>query len=241
MGATQLQVLGNQLKITFDDGSVALAYPSISNHFIVRDNNENCTYIRELGNQVQINYQNGDIQIGYRFGDYWILTNTDAGAVTPPPPPPKPNIKDTISVGHHITNPGGTVASGWKWHVDNNGHRGGDDWNYDFQTFRAPANGTVTHFDVAGVGMVVKLVLDHPATRSHPEQAAGFDQNGPMKAIWFQHCSHSVDGHHEQGDIIGTSGDGYGAYAPHLHVHGLTDTGNSAGSTNRCCFWGFTP
>lgn len=148
-------------------------------------------------------------------------------------------LTDTISPGHSVTNPGGTFASGWQWHVTNASGHGGVDLNYNFQDFTAPGAGTVRHFDVAGVGMVVVLQLDTPAQRVLPQEPSGHDAYGPITAVWFEHCSAAVDGHHEEGEVIGTSGDGYGQYAPHLHVHGLTDNGNVAGTTNRAQFFSF--
>lgn len=151
------------------------------------------------------------------------------------------SLVDTISPGHPVTNPGGTFTSGWTWHVEDgpNPGYGGVDLAYNFQEFTAPAAGTVSHFDVAGVGMVVKLVLDTPVTRVLPQEPAGYDAEGPIVAVWFEHCSAAVDGHHYEGEVIGTSGDGYGQYAPHLHVHGLTDTGNVARTNNRSQFFDF--
>lgn len=148
-------------------------------------------------------------------------------------------LVDTISPGHTVTNPGHTFASGWAWHVANAAGHGGVDLNYNFQTFTAPGAGTVDHFNVAGVGMIVRLTLDTPAIRVQPQEPSGYDAYGPIVAIWFEHCSAAVDGHHEQGEVIGTSGDGGGLYAPHLHVHGLTDHGNVAGTTNRAQFFSF--
>lgn len=173
---------------------------------------------------------NGDVQSEIPTANYpWLAYTGDTPS----------EVVDTLLPGHTITNPGGTIASGWAWHIANNGGRGGVDLNYNFQTFTAPAAGTVSHFNVAGVGMVVKLVLDTPAPRTSPRQPSG-DQPGPMTAIWFQHCSAAVDGHAEEGDVIGTSGDGGGLYSPHLHVHGMIDNGNTASAFNRCNFWGFT-
>lgn len=148
-------------------------------------------------------------------------------------------LVDNISPGHPVTNPGHTFASGWAWHVDSTGGYGGVDLAYNFQTFKAPGAGTVDHFDVAGVGMIVRLTLDTPAQRINPQEPSGHDAYGPIVAIWFEHCSAAIDGHHEQGDVIGTSGDGYGQYAPHLHVHGLTDHSKSAGTANRAQFFSF--
>lgn len=150
-----------------------------------------------------------------------------------------PDVVDTISPAHTITNPGGTIASAWQWHIDNNGGRGGVDWNYAYGTdFTAPADGVVDHFDVVGVGMVVRLTLNTPAARINPQEPDN-DQYGPILSIWFQHCSAAYDGPASQGDVIGKSGDGYGAFTAHLHVHALTNTSSVAGSTNRANFWGF--
>ena len=147
-------------------------------------------------------------------------------------------VTDTIFPGHAVTNPGGTIASGWQWHIDNSPGRGGDDFAYNFETFRAPAAGVVDHFDVAGVGMVVRLTLDQPTARTSPQQPQG-DAYGPIFSIWFEHCSAAIDGPCVEGAIIGTSGDGYGTYPAHLHVHALTDHSSVAGTANRACMWGF--
>lgn len=198
----------------------------------------NVTRLQVYGNLIKVIYDDASTDLAYpTSGGLWIVkasTPPDGGGGD------GSGLIDTISSGHHITNPGGTVASGWQWHIDNNGGRGGDDWNYSYGTkYKAPGAGTVTHFDVAGVGMVVKLVLDTPATPAiHALQPHG-DAGAPMKAIWFQHGSAAYDGHCEQGDVIGKSGNGYGAYAAHLHVHGMTDTGDVAGSDNRTCFWDY--
>ena len=248
MGATSISENGNQLSITFSDKSVAPAY-FVNGYWVIGKNSVGANNLMQYGEQFVITYDNGDIQTAYQTGlGYWVLNNQDAGITVPvdppdnPPVPPVDNsgktVKDLILPGHHITNPGGTIASGWTWHINRTG-RGGDDINYNFEEFKAPADGTVTHFDVAGVGMVVKLVLDKPAIRKNPKQAAGNDAEGPMKAIWFEHCSGNRDGHAKRGDVIGRSGDGYGAYAPHLHVHGRNDTVNDTTGNGRCCFWGF--
>lgn len=141
-------------------------------------------------------------------------------------------LVDVISPGHTVTNPGHTIAAGWAWHMATAG-RGGVDWDYAYGTdIRAMGAGTVDHFNVSGVGMVTRLVLDTPVNRSDPQEPSG-DAYGPIKAVWYEHTSASYDGHVEAGDIIGKSGDGGGLYQPHLHVHGLTDTGKVAGSGNR--------
>jgi hypothetical protein len=191
----------------------------------------NVIAVTELGNQLLIKFDDGSKSIAYPTPNKGFWTVSNSFTVDPT------LISDTISPLHSITNPGGTIADGWQWHLDNNSNRGGADFDYNFQTFTAPAAGTVTHFDITGVGMVVKLVLDTPAIRINPQLTT--DAYGPMTAIWFQHCSAAVDGHAEMGDIIGTSGDGYGAYSPHLHVHGMINNTNSSPSTARCNFWGF--
>ena len=196
------------------------------------------TRIQQYGNQLLAIFDDGSRKFAYptSSGTLWVV----GGVYVEPPDPGTGTIIDTISPGHSVTNPGGTILSGWQWHLNNNGNRGGIDWNYNFQTFTAPAAGTVDHFDVSGVGMVVRLTLDTPAVRTggriSPTQ---YDQEGPMKSIWFQHCSAAVDGHHEQGEVIGTSGNGYGAYAAHLHVHGQVNDSTASGNGVRCHPWGF--
>lgn len=188
--------------------------------------------LQEYGNLIAVLYDDGTKAFAYpTTGGLWIVNGTEQ---TPPIEFP---IIDNILPGHSITNPGGTIVTAWNWHLANNSNRGGVDLNYNFQDFVAPGSGTVSHFDIAGVGMVVKLVLDEPVPRKMPQ--LGYDQYGPMTAIWFQHCSAAVDGHAEQGDVIGTSGNGYGDYGAHLHVHGMINNTNSAPASARCNFWGF--
>jgi len=163
-------------------------------------------------------------------GGLWIVNGSGGGT------PPVGGLIDNILPGHVFAE--GSLEADWQWHLDNADNRGGSDLNYIFEPFYAPGAGTLTTFDVAGVGMVAKLVLDVPAVRTQP--AFAYDQPGPMVAVWFQHNSVAApDGHVNQGDYIGTSGDGYGEYPAHLHVHGLIDTGNVATNANRTCFWHF--
>lgn len=232
MPVTSIHKTGDNLIIIFNKLGRALAYYTGNNTWLCKD--PTIQSIQIYGMQLVINYTDGTIGIAtYTGNDVWNISNTAAPIAGP--------LIDTISPGHHITNPGGTIASGWQWHITNEGNRGGDDWNYSYGTnFTAPAAGTINHFDVSGVGMIVELVLDVPVVRTQPQQAAGFDQFGPIAAIHFEHCSASVDGHHNQGEVIGKSGNGYGAYPAHLHVHGqTTDTGGPSSSANRCCMWGF--
>lgn len=195
------------------------------------------TRIEEFGNGLAVLFDDGTRRIAYpTTGGLWLI----GGIVDTPPDPGSGTVIDTISPGHTITNPGGTILSGWQWHLNNNGNRGGLDFNYNFQTFTAPADGVVDHFDVSGVGMVVRLTLTTPAVRTGPRLApTQYDQQGPMLSIWFQHCSAAIDGPAAQGDVIGTSGNGYGAYPEHLHVHGQVNSSTSSTNAVRCHPWGF--
>lgn len=193
--------------------------------------------ITDLGNQVKVLYDDGTVQIAYPtvLDGNWIVGPVKT---VPPPDPPDPAnpLIDTILPGHRFAE--GTLAADWQWHLDNANNRGGSDLNFIFEDVRAPGAGTITAFEVGGVGLVIKLVLDTPAVRTKP--AFAYDQHGPMVAIWFQHMSSNMpNGHVNQGDIIGRTGDGWGEYPAHLHIHGLTDTGNVAGNWNRTCFWHF--
>lgn len=239
MSVALLTRYGNSFKVIFDDGSATLAIQSSTTLWYIKNNSQGAKTIIELGNQTLINFSDGSIQVAVPTGGDIFITGVQSSNA--PPPSPATNLIDTISPGHHITNPGGTIASGWAWHIANEGGRGGDDWNYSFGTpFKAPGAGTVNHRDITGVGMVVELVLDTPVARINPEQAAGYDQFGPIVSVHFEHCSASIDGHHNQGDVIGKSGNGYGLYPSHLHVHGqTTDAGGFSSSSNRCCLWGF--
>ena len=168
-------------------------------------------------------------------GNLWLI----GGDGTPPVDPPDPvgGLIDNILPGHVFAE--GSLFDDWQWHLDNADNRGGNDLNYAYgENIFSPGAGTITHFDVSGVGMVIRLILDVPAVRTKP--AFAYDQPGPMVAVWFQHTSASApDGRVAQGDYIGKGGDGYGDYPTHLHVHGLTDTGGVASNTNRTCFWHF--
>lgn len=194
------------------------------------------THIQEFGNQLAVIFDDGSRKLAVPTpGGLWIVQSGGG-----PPDPGAGTLIDNILPGHAFAE--GSLADDWQWHLDNNGGphgRGGNDLNYSFGTpFKAPGSGTVTHFDVSGVGMVVKLILDTPAPRTQP--AFENDYPGPMLAVWFQHCSGSVgDGHYNQGDVIGTSGDGYGDYPAHLHVHGKQTTDNSSSGVDRTCFWHF--
>lgn len=229
MPVSYLQEYGNNLAVIFSGGNRALAVNTGTDIFFVDYNIEDVSFLQRFGDQIAVVFLDGSIAFAYKTAGTNLYYVSASGSV------PTGDLIDTITPGHTVNN--GSVAADWQWHLDNNSNRGGVDLDYNFQTFTAPGAGTVSHFDVSGVGMVVRLILDTPAVRVNPQLTN--DQYGPMVAIWFQHCSASVDGHAEQGDIIGTSGDGYGDYGAHLHVHGLIDTGISAGSSNRCNFWGF--
>jgi len=202
--------------------------------------------IQEYGNLLKVQWED-DVYFAYpTAGGLWIVKSEKSVDPNPDPDPdptdptlPGYTITDNLrSDDHYVTNPGGTIKSGWDWHIENSGGRGGVDLRYDFEDFKAPASGTVTHFNVPGVGMVVRLKLDHWVSRKHPKYTN--EPEGPIKAIWFQHCSASKpNGHYDKGDIIGTSGNGGGLYAPHLHVHGMSDIGSVASASNRLCMWNF--
>lgn len=221
---SKLLLFGNQLKIIYDDASVELAYPTTGGIWYAPR-----VKLQEIGNQIAIIYGGGNKDIAYpSAGGYW---NVKPGSVTPPT-----GLTDTLLPGHVFAE--GSLYDDWMWHINNANNRGGSDLNYIFEPFYAPAPGMLSTFDVGGVGMVAKLILDTPAVRTQPQFP--YDQPGPMVAIWFQHNSAAApDGHVNTGDYIGTSGDGYGDYPAHLHVHGLIDTGNVASNTNRTCFWNF--
>lgn len=195
------------------------------------------THIQQYGNQMTIIYDDGSRQLAYPTpGGLWLPKRAPVVV----PPDPTGDLIDNLEPGHGFAE--GTLEADWQWHLDNNGGphgRGGNDLNYAYGTdFYAPGAGTISHFDVSGVGMVVKLILDVPAVRTQP--AFENDYPGPMQAIWFQHCSDSAaDGHYNQGDYIGKSGDGYGDYPAHLHVHGREDTTDSSSGDGRTCFWHF--
>lgn len=236
MGVGSVQLFGNQLVAVKSDASQTIFNPTGGSVYYSVSNTTNLDHIKVIGHDtLSIVYKNGASQPAYYTGNnIWYADPTFTAG------DPVFGLVDTISPGHHITNPGGTIDDGWTWHIVNEGNRGGDDWNYSYGTnFAAPGPGVVDHFDVAGVGMVVRLTLTTPATRINAEQAAGYDQYGPMSSIHFEHCAGSVDGPCSEGDIIGQSGDGYGAYPAHLHVHGQINESSPSSSANRCCFWGF--
>lgn len=237
-----IREIGNLLYITNDDGTMTPAYPISSGIWQV---NTSVATLQKWGNLLAI--VNGDgagtILLAYPSGSgLWLVPQGVA-----PPPAPSGNLIDTISSGYSVTNPptapnnGTAVSSGWAWHVANNSGRGGVDWNYSYGTaFKAPGAGNVTNFDVTGVGMVIQLILDTPVARTLTQEPAGYDQVGPIVAIFFQHCSAAVaPAHYNQNDIIGYSGNGYGQYYSHLHVHGMIDTTHNATNANRCQFWDF--
>lgn len=233
-----LQEYGNQLFAIFDDGFKTLVLPFSDKMWKLVNPYSGASQLLSFSDQMVCIFDDGTTDVAYNTHNGLWVVNPGVDSV------PVSDIIDNLLPGFYITNPGGTVASGWQWHIDNTTTdggltgRGGDDLSYSYGTnFYAPGAGTVSHFDVSGVGMVVKLILDTPATRTKPQYVS--DAVGPMVAIWFEHCSASYDGHKNQGDLIGKSGDGYGAYGAHLHVHGLVDTGNVAGTGNRCCFWNF--
>lgn len=192
--------------------------------------------IQEYGNLVKVIYDDGTFQFAYPTP---LSTDYIVGPVEevdPPDPEPGNGLIDNILPGYVFAE--GTLANDWQWHLDNANNRGGNDLNYIFDPVYAPGAGTISNFEVDGVGLVVKLVLDTPAVRTKP--AFAYDQPGPMTAIWFQHMSSAApSGHVAQGAYIGETGDGWGDYPAHLHVHGLIDNGNVAGNWNRCCFWHF--
>lgn len=151
---------------------------------------------------------------------------------------PGSEIVDTVLPGHRVTNPGGTVESGWAWHMETAG-RGGVDINYAYGTdLIAPVDGVVDELQIATVGMVTRLTLDNPVYRVGARQPSG-DAEGPIYSIWFQHTSATYPGRVSRGQVIGKSGDGYGNYQPHLHIHALTDQSTVAGSNNRANFFAF--
>lgn len=230
MNIIKLQEFGDCIAAVLDNGDKILAYPTGGSMWVFRNNTRNLKLISKFQDQLVVRTDDDKLFTAYRGTGtnlYFIKGELVA----------EPKLVDTISPGHSVTNPGGTVAAGWQWHLDNNGLRGGVDWNYDFQNIKAPGKGTVSHFDVSGVGMVIRLVLDTPAVRKDPQ--LDNDEFGPMTAIWFQHCSDANDGAVDIDDIIGVSGDGYGAYGAHLHVHGMINNGSSAPEGTRCNFWGF--
>lgn len=233
MRITTIEKYGDSLAVLIDDGTRVIAYP-VNTMWIPMLNDYGIKYIEMYGNSLLIRADDDNNILAHSANgvDIWFAELNDIGGT-----PPVASLIDTIWPGHSITNPGGTIASGWQWHLDNNGDRGGVDFNYNFQNFTAPGAGTVDHFDVTSVGMVVRLILDTPADRINPQLTN--DAYGPMTAIWFQHCSDSFDGPVSQGDVIGTSGNGYGDYGAHLHVHGMINNGGSAPSSARCNFWGF--
>lgn len=192
----------------------------------------NLTLVQAFGNQLKAIFDDDSyVLLAPTPTGMWVTAASSGGG-----PTPGTGLIDNISPGHVFAE--GDVVTDWQWHVDNASGRGGNDLNFIFEDFYAPGDGTLSHFDVSGVGMVVKLILDTPAVRTKP--AYPNDAAGPVLAIWYEHCSASMpDGHYTQGQKIGTSGDGYGTYPAHLHVHGLIDTGDTAGSTNRSCFFNF--
>lgn len=192
--------------------------------------------LQELGNQMKVLYDDGTYQIAYPtvVGGLWEVG--PFATVDPPDPEPGTGLVDNILPGHVFAE--GSLAADWQWHLDNADNRGGNDLNYIFQDVFSPGAGTITAFEVGGVGLVVKLVLDTPAQRTKP--AFAHEAGDTMVAVWFQHMSSNApNGHIAQGGLIGRTGDGWGDYPAHLHVHGLTDTGNVASNTNRVCFWHF--
>lgn len=226
MKLVNVQEFGNSLAILIDDGKRVLAHPFSTTYYKTVTNDYEIKGIYVLNdNMLSILMDSGDKVMAYpnNNNDYWTPISNEFNTT--------PDLIDTLLPGHSVTNPGGTIAAGWQWHLDNNSNRGGVDLNYNFQDFKAPGKGSVDHFDVSGVGMVVRLTLTTPAVRTKPQLTN--DAFGPMTAIWFQHCSDSYDGSKNQNVAIGKSGDGYGAYGSHLHVHGVDSGGN------RCNFWGF--
>lgn len=216
--------IGGQMRINFDDGSFEFAVPVPGGMW-----QSPRVMLQDSGNQITVIYGGGNKAVAAPApGGVWFV---GPGGGTPPT-----GLTDTLLPGHVFAE--GTLYDDWMWHIDNANNRGGNDLNYIFAPFYAPGPGMLSTFDVPGVGMVAKLILDTPAVRTQPQFP--FDQPGPMVAVWFQHNSVAApDGHVNTGDYIGTSGDGYGDYPAHLHVHGLTDTGNVASNTNRTCFWNF--
>lgn len=240
MSVAVLKELGNQIEVVFDNGSRVIAYPVSDGLWYVPTNTFELTRLVRYGNLIKCIDADDGIELAYRgVGDsLWYVGEI---AIVDPPDPIK-TLVDNISPGHAVTNPGGTVVSGWAWHLANNGGRGGVDWNYGMPNgvgtpIKAPGDGVVSGFDLPGVGLVIKLVLDEPAKRLHTAKEG--EAAGALRAIWFQHCSTVNTGRVDQGDYVGRSGNGYGAYSPHLHVHGMIGTGNSAPASSRTDFWSF--
>lgn len=237
---TNVQRYGSQLVIIFDDNSRILAYASSKKLWLVHKstaNKNNVTNVKKYGNELVVCFDDGSKVLCYSAGNVWKpVSNVGTGVIITKP-------IDTILPGHHcnIGTGTGTVTESWAYHVATANGRGGVDLNYSYgSTFRAPADGTVNTFDVSGVGMIVQLVLNNSATRTLGPEPSN-DSYGPMVAMFFEHCSNGLASGTavKQNDYIGASGDGYGTYPAHLHVHGMVDLSHTATSSNRCQFWDF--
>lgn len=119
MSVTLLSRLGNQFKVTFDDGSVALAVQASSTLFVINNNVDNAQTLTQLGNGILITFNDGSTQIALPTGSDLFVTG--AQSVITPPPPPKPTWGEPMSMtGVVITSPFGwrknPVGSGNEFH-----------------------------------------------------------------------------------------------------------------------------
>ncbi|GAA2447847.1 hypothetical protein [Agromyces soli] len=139
-----------------------------------------------------------------------------------------------------VSNPysGYPVTGSWYDHVSYSA--GGTDYPLEYGTaLPAPAAGTLRTSGGSGewaagwygaAGRRSILMLDTPAPRRKPAEAAPPEGGGDMVAIVFQHQSEfGAARHYAEGETLGWSGasaDGadYGGDV-HLHVHGLNASG----------------
>lgn len=202
----------------------------------------NVLNVRGMGSQLLITYTDGTTVTAYpQTESLWIAPNETGGTTTPVTPGTEP------APGGPIYNPwsGYSISGTWEEHLSYS--LGGVDYPLAYGTnLKAPAAGTLHTsggtgeyacgwIGTAGRRSILYLDTDYPRVNPTLEDGEGV---GNLHAIVFQHQSvMGTDGqHYAQGAVLGQSGasadyQDYGGDV-HLHVHGLTPSGDRVNLLN---------
>lgn len=177
------------------------------------------TALQEFGNLIKVLFDDGTSQLAYPtpLARNWVVA--PAGSVTPPESP---------LIDYAFDDWGISFEGDWEWHSSYS--RGGTDYPMGMNTpIKAPASGTLVNYgntDAAGLKSI--LIFDTPVARVTP--ASSTLMNGvyretdagaaPAASYVIQHLNSQVaEGHYNQGEVIGYSGNTAGSSTGQIHLH----------------------